>query len=395
MLALCLVGGASIAAFISIQLMITTQEQSARVVNMSGRQRMLSQRIALIAHEYVAAATTEQRSVLRRELQDARHLFNESHGQLTSDASVLPGGRLSPALREIYEAPPYSVNRRVATLDTRLMELLDLTPTVADDARRLASLVQEIASLAKTDLLRGLDEVVQQHEREADRRVRTIERAETIILVLTLIGLVAEALYIFRPMAEEIAARSAELRRARHELLRDELTGLANRRYLQEFSTVALANTKRTRRTGALLRFDVDHFKQVNDSLGHGVGDNVLRRVAHVLEGQVRDGDLPVRMGGDEFVLFVSELGDAIAHRHLAERLLDEFRRPIPLEDGTTRISVSIGIALTPEHATTLEDLLLLSDVALYEAKRRGRNQWQLYEPALQDTARTPANPHT
>jgi two-component system, cell cycle response regulator len=151
---------------------------------------------------------------------------------------------------------------------------------------------------------------------------------------------------------------------------RDGLTGLANRRLLEESLEREVARTERRKSPLSLVVIDVDHFKDVNDTLGHQAGDDVLRDVGRVLTENTKASDLPVRYGGDEFVLL---LPDCTADQcfEVAERL----RNAVTAEATTVRVTVSAGTASIPDNAADGERLVAAADAALYEAKRAGRNR--------------------
>lgn len=150
------------------------------------------------------------------------------------------------------------------------------------------------------------------------------------------------------------------------EALRDALTGLANRAMLHSAGDDALSKS-----TGgtALLLLDLDHFKDINDTLGHDVGDQMLRAVAQRLLELTGERDLVARLGGDEFVVLVSNVDDVGSVVGLAERLCATVREPVDLGGVSLTVGCSVGIALAPEHANTTADLLRRADIALYDAK--------------------------
>jgi diguanylate cyclase len=152
----------------------------------------------------------------------------------------------------------------------------------------------------------------------------------------------------------------------------DELTGLHNLRALQEQLPTWLGPAARTGRRMAVMMMDVDSFKQVNDRLGHGVGNELLKEVANLLRFAVRVGDEPFRFGGDEFVLLLSD-ADGPGAMVVASRIQDIYRSMGQTLRGTNvDVSFSIGIAIFPEDGTTPETLLERADEALLEAKRTG-----------------------
>ncbi|HEX2841410.1 bifunctional diguanylate cyclase/phosphodiesterase [Hyphomicrobium sp.] len=167
----------------------------------------------------------------------------------------------------------------------------------------------------------------------------------------------------------------------RHRTLHDSLTGLPNRRNLVGQLQAALSAPEGPVCTVMLV--DVDHFKQVNDTLGHAAGDLLLVEVASRLQNNLRDGDLVARLGGDEFAILAAN-ADRAEGAALAQRLLDEVRKPIELEGKVISIGLSIGISVLPADGTNIDSILKSADAALYVAKRGGRNRFALYE-ASQD----------
>jgi diguanylate cyclase (GGDEF)-like protein len=183
---------------------------------------------------------------------------------------------------------------------------------------------------------------------------------------------------------EELSRREDELSfLATH----DPLTGLPNRTLILDRVEQMLARSRRSQTPVAALFVDLDNFKSINDTLGHGVGDELLRAVAARLDGVVRATDTLGRLGGDEFVVISEELSLAAGPELIAERLLDALKQPFKLgADSETRVSVtaSVGIATTGEH-TTAEELLRAADIAMYRAKWDGKNRHVVFETGMQD----------
>ncbi|WP_417705067.1 EAL domain-containing protein [Pseudomonas sp.] len=169
----------------------------------------------------------------------------------------------------------------------------------------------------------------------------------------------------------------------------DALTGLPNRRLLLEHLQFALARSARSRREGALLFIDLDNFKQLNDTLGHDMGDLLLQQVSDRLLNQVRLEDSLARLGGDEFVLTLENLDPepqaAIAAiEHVAEKLLHALATPFELPGYSHSGSASIGVALFSQPHDKPEELLKHADLAMYEAKAAGRNTLCFFDPRMQ-----------
>jgi diguanylate cyclase (GGDEF)-like protein len=156
-----------------------------------------------------------------------------------------------------------------------------------------------------------------------------------------------------------------------HQAHHDELTGLSNRKLLIRRTSDALAQAARTQSTVGFLLLDLDRFKEVNDTLGHPVGDRLLRFVAHRLTHSVRPGDVVARLGGDEFAVLLPSVKEAGAAREVAARLRAAVAEPIRMDGMSFDIEASVGIALYPDDASGFEVLMQHADVAMYLAKER------------------------
>ncbi|MFC5830267.1 putative bifunctional diguanylate cyclase/phosphodiesterase [Nonomuraea insulae] len=179
------------------------------------------------------------------------------------------------------------------------------------------------------------------------------------------------------PLAAVYFTATLSMRRD-HQALHDELTGLPNRKMLIVSTEEALAEARQEERVGLFL-LDLDRFKEVNDTMGHPVGDRLLQMVAHRLTHSIRPGDVVARLGGDEFAVLLPSIRDAHAAREVAARLRAALTEPVRLEGMTFDLDASVGIALYPDHAPDFELLLQRADVAMYLAKE-GRTGVELYQ---------------
>jgi len=169
--------------------------------------------------------------------------------------------------------------------------------------------------------------------------------------------------------------------------LHDPLTGLPNRRLLDDRIELAVAHASRTRTLVAALFCDIDHFKDVNDRLGHDAGDELLRLMAQRMIAVLRPGDSLARLGGDEFVVVCPDLSTADEAALVAERIRAVVSAPAELRSGPASVTVSIGIATTSGPRTSrLEAGVLLrnADAAMYQAKTHGRDRWAVFDASLE-----------
>jgi diguanylate cyclase (GGDEF)-like protein/PAS domain S-box-containing protein len=185
----------------------------------------------------------------------------------------------------------------------------------------------------------------------------------------------------------DVTGRKALEEELRHQAFHDSLTGLANRALFVDRLEHALARTRRGTAPLAVLFVDLDDFKNINDSLGHGEGDALLKGVAERLSGALRSGDTIARMGGDEFAILVEDPPDASAPRDVAVRLLTALQQPFDQAGKELFIHASVGVAVAAGARTTAEELLRNADVSMYTAKNNGKNRVEIYEPRMHAAA--------
>ncbi len=162
--------------------------------------------------------------------------------------------------------------------------------------------------------------------------------------------------------------------------LNDPLTGLANRRLLADRMSMALIHARRNRSAMAMLCLDLDGFKQINDTLGHGTGDILLKMVAQRLVAAVREEDTVARLGGDEFIIALWHVTGIEYAASVASRAIEALAQPYDIEGASVNITTSAGISIYPEHGEDAETLMKNADLALYQAKRTGKNAYRIFE---------------
>jgi diguanylate cyclase (GGDEF)-like protein/PAS domain S-box-containing protein len=308
---------------------------------------------------------TKQDITERKQTEHALRQAQEKYQAIFEDAVVgifqtAPDGR------------PLSVNRALAEMhgydspEQLLAEVSNVAHQLFVDPYRMDELRQ---ALAKNGVVRGA-------EVEVYCRDRT--KKWLLVSVRTVRG--ADGSVVFNEgTVEDITDRKVAQERVQYLAYHDALTGLPNRTLLQDRLSKALASARRQNEKVALLFLDIDWFKIINDSLGHSLGDLLLKDVARRLKGWAREQDTVARLGGDEFLIMltnVKEIADAAA---AARRIMDAMTAEFVVQGHSLSISCSPGISLFPEHGGDGETLIKNADAAMYSAKENGRNNVQFF----------------
>jgi len=196
-------------------------------------------------------------------------------------------------------------------------------------------------------------------------------------------GSVHRRVALFADISQEKEAEAQIL----HQTNFDPLTGLPNRRLFLESLKLELNKATRTQQPGALLMLDIDRFKEVNDTLGHALGDELIKQTAKRLTETVRNSDFVARLSGDEFAIILNPISDPKRIDQISQSILNAIHQPFQLGTDTIYASISIGIALFPTDSSKEGQLLRYADQAMYAAKERGRNCYHYYTPAMQEAA--------
>jgi diguanylate cyclase (GGDEF)-like protein len=363
MAALLVIAGLSAASHVILARVIHQNDGSAAIINLSGRQRMLSQRIASLAAQYRLGDPTAQPA-----LTQAIDKFTANEATLSALSEAETGdGPNALALRALYAGP--------GGLDTQ-------TRTFIANARRVASLpatspaaapaLAAVFAASRTPLLAALNEAVSIHQAQSERSTAVLQLLQWALLAMVLFTLLVEARVIFRPMVNRVILYTdAVWRLARI----DPLTELANRRGFLERFEAEYATMRRRGTPLAVLMLDADNFKKVNDHYGHDSGDTVLRAIAAALQKPLRASDVSGRLGGEEFAVLMphTDLAGALM---LAERVRGDIAAlTIRAGDHDIQITVSIGVAQVPDQEDGITTALHGADEAMYEAKVTGRNR--------------------
>lgn len=202
-----------------------------------------------------------------------------------------------------------------------------------------------------------------------------------------------------RELQDEVSERRRAEEMLRHVASHDGLTDLPNRSLMMDRLDKAIGRAHRDNKKCAVMFIDLDGFKPINDTLGHDMGDLLLREAAHRLASAIRETDTAARFGGDEFVLILTDLEKIDDAAPVAKKVLKELSQPVDLNGNDASIGASIGIAVYPDHGTTAEDILKKADIAMYRVKESGKNDFAISTdetllPGLDVEPRAPSSPH-
>ncbi len=265
-----------------------------------------------------------------------------------------------PGVMELYQD--------VTSIATELDDVLMQVVVVGGAVLLALYLMQLIVVNRAQGILRVQEERLVEANRELDARVaeRTQELAQTNT-----------------QLQEEVAERRRAEVRLDHLAHHDPLTGLPNRLSFSEHLNALIANTLSSEQQAAVLFIDLDRFKDINDTMGHTVGDELLCEVARRLVGLVQPGEVLARLGGDEFVYVMENVRSTEAAAAVAQQLIARIAAPVDLRGYEVRVSASIGISLFPTDGHDTDNQLRAADTAMYEAKRHGRNTHHFYTAAM------------
>ena len=377
--ALALIAAMSLGSHLTLRRVLAEHEGSATVINVAGRQRMLSQRIAGLAAERQLGLPVDA------DLARAIDQFERAHhALLVGDASLHLAPATDPALRTIYFEGAQPLDGAVADFVARARRIEALPPGDAQGRAEAATLFAE----AREPILTKLNDVVGVHQAASETQLRRLDWLQTASLVVVFATLAVEALLIFRPMVRRIARYTQTLLQM---AATDPLTGALNRRSFTERAQAELGRAKRYGRPSTLLAIDADRFKSVNDRYGHAGGDAVLKAFVEAVGTCLRPSDLLGRIGGEEFVVLLAETG--IEGAEVAAERIRERVAGLEVESAADRIrfTISVGVAAVGEGRDALANALERADVAVYSAKDLGRNRVVVGAPPRTPDPATPS----
>ncbi|TEW54870.1 EAL domain-containing protein [Psychromonas sp. RZ22] len=211
------------------------------------------------------------------------------------------------------------------------------------------------------------------------------KNGHVVCLLLSAKAIISEGVfYGYRGVFEDITEQKRQADKIKNLAYSDMLTGLPNRTLFQDTLEETIKESALKKKKFALMFIDLDHFKYINDSLGHAAGDKLLIEIAKRLNNSIRSGDVLARLGGDEFVIILPDVLDTANIIDIAERIFNDLKKPVMLKGKPVLSTLSLGISLYPTDATDAQSLLQKGDNAMYQAKSQGRNNYVFYDKLLE-----------
>lgn len=395
-IAISLIALLSTGAFYFLHLGLKTSDSTALIVNMSGKQRMLSQRIASLSQQYYSHVYGDEKNIPLELIQTDLLMAIDEMGRANT---ALSSGKLkegihvglSPAIREIYYGES-DLKKRVEGYLQRAKRL-----SKAPSQEESAALLREII-LISNPLLQDLNTAVLQYQKEGESNLSAVKQLETLVWIVTLITLLLEVIFIFQPMAnkirelfqdviwnqehleQQVAMRTMSLENINTKLLQlashDPLTGLKNRLNMERDLEELIAQYEKHHLPYAVLMLDIDWFKKINDSFGHDAGDFILCEISKIMKEKVRIQDSVYRAGGEEFVIIFNRITREQVFEKAEDIRVSIQNHRFIFNLQVIQCTISGGI-YHPDiiDASTVQEALKYADNALYEAKHAGRNR--------------------
>lgn len=405
-LALMLIALLATGVFTTFHFALKMSESTALIINISGKQGMLSQRIALLLHYY----SLESRGKNPSDALPTKELLVDAIEEMSDANERLSTGVLNETVTVKLTPKVYAYYFGEMDLNRRVSDYLALAHSCLNDQKHGVSKAKlsELTRMSEA-LLLDLNNIVVQYQKEGEESIAIIEDIELTAWIITIFVLLMEVIFIFQPMAnrirelfqkeqwnknnleQEIQIRTFSLEQANEKLnytaSHDPLTGLNNRLNLERELENLLDHYRLNHIPFAVLMLDIDWFKKVNDNYGHDVGDFVLQELSMLIRDSIRTEDSAYRAGGEEFVIIFNRISapKAMEKADAIRRKVQE--HPFIFGDHNFKVTISGGLYHPIwVEGTTIHGVMKLADNALYNAKHAGRNRIIAAETSLEES---------
>ncbi|MFQ6372071.1 putative bifunctional diguanylate cyclase/phosphodiesterase [Shewanella sp. YIC-542] len=391
--ALVIIGLLALFSHYLVQVIVTQQEASARVVNLAGRQRMLSQRITLFASQLLTEKTQQSPTLFPGEYADALKKMQQVHQALMhGSATMAIPAPASAAIQKIFHEAPVNLDKRLESFFQLAEMVIDPTLTPVEQEQAYLQLRQ----LARYDILNALDALVLQYQQDSEAAIAKLQRYNRLSLLGMFLTLLLEAVFIFRPLLVSLYRREKQYvrllrkmdseitHRVRFQTFNDPLTGLPNRLSTLEKIQTYVELAQQNNSALVVISIGLDRFKDINNSLGHDKGDEILLGVAERLNRLTNQyqGFLG-RITGDEFAMVLDQHKENIALVQLMHRLLQVVEAPFEGKGFAVQITASLGLAFYADDGTSARSLLMHANQAMRIAKDDGGRCFRFFQQLM------------
>jgi diguanylate cyclase (GGDEF)-like protein len=367
---LTIIAALSIFVHFTLDKIIIEQSASGKLINLSGQQRMLSQRTVLYTNEYIARGiVTDKKKALSalKKMHKNYHYLLKEHFETLKQNQVSP---LSESMYALYFSEPHNISRKMTEFSSLIKQVLDRPTTLLDTPSNLEGSI--FLLMAKEQILNSLNITVKLYEVESNQKIHELRTTQQLMLIIIILTIFIEGLFFITPLSIKSNRYSKNLH---EEANHDYLTNLLNRRSFAVLAKQFVAISKRYHSDLSVISFDIDLFKSVNDKYGHDLGDKVIQNVAGTIQKNCRDSDSVFRFGGEEFLILLPKTSMSEAIK-LAEKIRSTITNSPTLADKLIiEVTASAGVSQWDSQETNIESALKRADNALYQAKNQGRDR--------------------
>ena len=357
------------ASIIIIDYIAAEEAYMVEAHDIGGRQRMLSERTVHLLLEFAVEIDQDTRNQIVNLIEDSLQKFEKTHkllirGRLSDDEKVI----FSESIDDIFFGEPeyLDIKARIFIYNTREVLARKWFPELIS-----SYYLKQLREATKQVLHNSLDVLADQYTRNSKSRITRLRVTVAILLGGIVVVLCVVGALVFNPMFKRIGAQEQELHKM---AFIDPLANCRNRRSFLVNADTAFEHSRRYQHTFAILYIDIDHFKDINDTYGHAIGDKTIKQMTQICQNNIRDSDILGRIGGDEFGVILQECSLEFAIQtaeKLRQRISDHI---ISTDVGIIKFSISIGAATIIDGDKDIDDILKRADKYLYKAKRTGRN---------------------